>query len=80
MLKLLLSNSHSIAGRLFSSLAFLVLISVAAFAQTNAGRVAASTDQNSAAFSSAAPLAKKDALAKSELRQPRRLVPMWTRS
>ena len=59
MLKLLLSNSHSSAGRLVSALGLLVLISVAAFAQTNAGRVAGSTDQNSGAFSSTTPLAKR---------------------
>jgi hypothetical protein len=59
MLKLLLSNSHSSAGRLVSTLGLLVLINVAAFAQTNAGRVAGSTDQNSGAFSGALPLTKR---------------------
>ncbi len=59
MLKLLLSSSHSSAGRLVSTLGLLVLISGAAFAQTNAGRVAGSTDQNSGAFSSTTPLAKR---------------------
>src|SRR5258708_22369936 len=62
MLKQLLSNSHSSAGRLAPALGLLVVISVAAFAQTNGGRAAGSTDQNGAAFSSAAPLVKKDRL------------------
>src|SRR5713226_6268237 len=60
MLKLLLSSSHSSAGRLVSTLGFLVLINVAVFAQTNVGRVTGSTDQNSGAFSGAVPLTKKD--------------------
>jgi hypothetical protein len=60
MLKQLLSNPPAIVGRRLPALGLLVLISVAAFAQTNAGRVTASTDQNSAAFSGAAPIAKKD--------------------
>src|SRR5207249_5288900 len=59
MLKLLLSSSHSSAGRLVSTLGLLLLISGAAFAQTNAGRIAGSTDQNSGAFSSTTPLAKR---------------------
>ena len=60
MLKLRLSNSHSSAGRLVSTLGLLVLVNFTASAQTNAGRVTGATDQNSAAFSSAAPLVKKD--------------------
>jgi hypothetical protein len=57
MLKLLLSNSPSIAGRLVSTFGFLVLINVAVFAQTNAGRVTGSTDQNGV-LAGALPLAK----------------------
>ncbi len=60
MLKQLLSNSHSITGRLVSTLGLLVLISAPAFAQTNAGRVTGSPDQNSGAFSSALPPVKRD--------------------
>jgi hypothetical protein len=60
MLKLLLSNSHSSASRLVSILGLLVLINVAAFAQTSAGRVTGSTDPNSGALSGTTPLAKKD--------------------
>jgi len=63
MLKLLLSISHSNAGRLVSTLGFLVLIHVAVFAQTNAGRVTESTDRNRGAFSRAVPIAKKDRVA-----------------
>src|SRR5213592_2202838 len=60
MLKQLHSNSHSNAGRLFPALGLLVVISVAAFAQTNAGRAAGSTDQNGRALASPISLVKKD--------------------
>src|SRR5437773_3917930 len=60
MLKQLLSNSHSNAGRLFPALGLLVVMSVAAFAQTNAGRAAGSTDQNGRALASPISLVKKD--------------------
>ena len=59
MLKLLLSSSHSSASRLVSTSGLLVLISGVAFAQTNTRRIAGSTDQNSGAFSSTTPLAKR---------------------
>ena len=60
MLKQSLSNSHASAGRLVPTLGLLVLIHVAVFAQTDIGRVTASTDQKSGAVSGALPLAKKD--------------------
>jgi len=59
MLKLLLSSSHSSASRLVSTLGLLLLISGVAFAQTNTRRIAGSTDQNSGAFSSTTPFAKR---------------------
>src|SRR5712692_5319442 len=59
MLKLRYSNSSPAAARLIFVLGFLALINSAAFAQTSAGRVTGSTDQNRGAFSGAAPLPKR---------------------